>query len=478
MRKPARLPAALAAATVLAACGSTPPPPVAGDPGVVLPEAWSTATTAAGPAADGPWWQAFAEPRLDALIAEGLQHNRDLQQALARLEAASAQSRLAGAPTWPEVDAGLDAQRARRLFLGFPFGSSAVPSSTTTTFSLSLGVRWELDLWGRVRAGTAAALADRQAAAADLHAAQLSLVGQICRTWFAAVEARQQLELAEATVAAFRATAADVRDRFRRGVRPALDVHLAASDLAAAEAAVAQRRDTLQRATRALEVLAGRYPSGLAATGVELPRTLPPVPGMLPGDLLHRRPDLVAAERRLAAAGCRVDAARAALWPRLSLTASGGTTSTELEDLVEDDFRVWSLGANLLAPLFRGGALRSELLRQQALRAEALAAYGGAVLRAFAEVEDVLAADALLDERRAALAAAAHHAAQARDLARQRYQLGLTDFLAVADGQRQAFLAGSTLIAVDRARLDNRIDLFLALGGGFDAAGAPAGATP
>ncbi|MBL9077902.1 MAG: efflux transporter outer membrane subunit [Planctomycetes bacterium] len=458
-------------ALALTACGA-PPPRV--EPEVLdlaVPEQWSTPpAAAAAPGED--WWTGFGDAQLDARIEAALRDNRDLRAALARLEAAAAARTIAGAEALPQVDAAFDPQRARRLFLGFPFGGGGVPSSTTTTFGLSLSVRWELDVWGRVAAGESASIGDLQATAADHAGARLSLGAQVGKAWFAAIAARQQLDLAEATAAAFRATADDVRDRYRRGMRPALDVHQAATNLANAEATVALRRDALQRATRRLDVLTGRYPAGRSIDAVRLPALLPPVPAGLPAELLQRRPDLVAAERRLAAAGCRVDAAKAALYPRLALTASGGTTSTELEDLVDDDFRVWSLAANLLQPLFRGGALRAEVARAQAQRAEALARYGGAVLQAFAEVEGALAAETLLVDRLGAATRSAEHARQARDLARERWQLGLADFLAVADGQRQAYLADAARIDVELARIDNRIDLFLALGGAVPPAAA------
>lgn len=465
--------ALLLAATVPTACGVSPA--TAAPPAdLTLPATFGAPTGRADAVLREDWWTTFADPRLDELVAACLQHNHDVQAALARLQAAAAARTVQGAGSWPEVDAGLDAQRSKRLFLGFPFGSGGIPSSTTTTFGLSLSVRWELDVWGRVRAGESAAIADVEAAQADFAGAMLSLVGEACRAFYGAVEARAQLALAEATVQAFRGTYEDVRDRYRRGVRPALDVHLAATNLANAEAAVAQRADGLQRALRQLDVLAGRYPRGATAVPGDLPRDVPAIPAALPGELLQRRPDLVAAERRLAAAGCRVDQARAGLYPRLSLTGSAGTSSEELEDLVDEDFQVWSLGANLLAPLFRGGALRAEVQRNEARAAEAAAAYGSTVLRAFAEVEDVLATDVRLQERRGHLAAAAEHAKAAHDLARERYQAGLVDFLAVADSQRQSFQAEAARLAIERQRLENRIDLFLALGGGYhrDAHGA------
>jgi NodT family efflux transporter outer membrane factor (OMF) lipoprotein len=470
--KPRRL---LPFAALFAACAADPPPASEADLGIDVPTTWGTTETPPDTAllADG-WWRSFGDHDLDRLVDAALVGNRDLRAALARLQAAAQSRVIAGANVFPQVDAGLDATRSRRLFLGFPF-AGGTPSSTTTTLGLNLNVQWEIDVWGRIRSGEAAAIADLQAAAADHEAARLSLVGQVCKAWFTVGEARQQLELALATADSVRATTEDVRDRYRRGVRPAFDVHLAETNLANAEAAVARRRDLLQQALRQLDVIVGRYPRGATPAPEALPG-LPPVPAGLPSDLLQRRPDLAAAERRLAATGCRVEAATAALYPRLSLTASGGTTSTELEDLVDDDFRIWSLGANLLQPLFHGGALRADVARSQALRDEALARYGGAVLRAFAEVEQALAADSLLAARHAALARAADHAGKARDLARQRWQLGIADFLAVADGQRQSYVAEAARIEQERQRLDNRVDLFLALGGGFTV--APARPTP
>lgn len=463
----------LLAACMLCACAGDPPPRIDDDLGIKMPEQWSNGTATNESADDPPkppridWWRDFGDERLDTLIATGLANNPNMRAVLARLQAAAAAHELAGGPLLPEIDVGFQNDRARQLFLGFPFGGGGVPSSTFTTFGLSLSVRWEVDVWGRLSSADSAALADQQAAVHDIHAAQMSLAAQICRAWFSAIEATQQLELAVATVKTFETTLADVTDRFRRGVRPALEVHQAATNLANARASAAQRRDLHQRSMRQLDVLVGRYPNGKMVIAKQLPQAMLPVPAGLPSELLQRRPDLRAAERRVAAAGCRVSSAEAALYPRLSLTAGGGTRSLDLEDLVDTDFRVWSLGANLLEPLFRGGALRAEVRRQQARRAEAFANYGNAVLTAFVEVENILNSDEQLAERQLRIGEAAKHATLARNLARERWQLGLADFLTVADGQRTAFQAESARITVDRERVDNRIDLLLALGGGF-----------
>ena len=419
------------------------------------------------------WWQAFGDEHLNACIEAALQHNRDLQAASARLSAALAQSELAGAGLTPQVDVNFNASRARQLFLGFPFGSgSGVPSSTFTTYGLNLNVSWEVDLWGRLRDLDAAGIADLQAQTAEFEGAIQSLLAQTCKAYFAVVEARQQLALSEATAETFSATANDVRDRFQRGVRPAVDTFQAETNLRDAQANAASRRRQLHAAVRQLEILMGRYPANVTDSAAALDdrhlrATLQEIPIGLPSELLARRPDLAAAERRLVATGCRVDAARADLYPRISLTATGGTTSLELGDLIDDAFRVWSLGANLLQPLLRGGALRAELARSEAVQQEAIANYGAALLRAFAEVEIALADANLLETQETAAAAAAASATQASDLARDRYQRGVTDFLAVADFQRRAFSSQAAAIAVRRQRIDNRIDLILALGGGF-----------
>ena len=468
-----RAPLTIACAGVLSlACSTNPPPQVREDLGIEVPATWTAGGAAAGsgqemPAIQVEWWREFGDERLAGLVTHGLEHNQNLRASLARLQAANAAQTIAGAPLLPEVDLGLQADRSRRLFLGFPFGGGGTPSSTFTSYGLSLGVRWELDVWGRLRAADSASLADQQAAIEDLQAARLSLSAQICRAWFLAIETNQQLDLANATADAFAKTYGDVLDRFRRGVRPALEVHQAATNLADARANIAKRRDLHARAMRRLDVLVGRYPTGKQDITRALPAALPALPAGLPSEPLRRRPDLRAAERRVAAAGCRVDAAEAALYPRLSLTASGGTQSLDLEDLVDTDFRIWSLGANLLEPLFRGGALRAEVERQQARRAEAFANYGNTVLTAFAEVEDILNSKVELVIQRDGLVDAAKHARYARDLARERWQLGLTDFLSVADGQRRAFLTESARLQADLQLIENRIDLLLALGGSF-----------
>jgi NodT family efflux transporter outer membrane factor (OMF) lipoprotein len=417
------------------------------------------------------WWHSLDDPLLCALIEEALAHNWDLAAAAARVEAAAASARIEGADLAPQVGAGLGSRRTKQNFIGLPIPGreDSVLSTTSTSSNLSLSVSWEADLWGRLRARRSAAVFASRAASADLEAARLSIAGQVARAYFSLVELAQQLRLAEGTLASRTRTLERVEARYERGLAPSLDVRLARTQHEVIAASVAARRQQLDATQRQLELLAGRYPAGQLESARELPDLGAPVPAGLPAELLARRPDVVAAEERVYSALASAGAARASLLPQLSLTGSTGTASGELTDLLDADLSVWSLAANLLQPLFQGGRLRAGVDLAEASRDQASAAWAQTVLRAFSEVETSLAAERLLDERLAALDRAAEQAARAAQLAEDRYLAGLADYLSVLESQRQAFDSESQLLAGRRARLQARIDLVLALGGGFEA---------
>ncbi len=448
---------------------STPPPIKHPNLGVEPPAQW-TAGSIGGAPAKTLRWASFADSTAADLVAEALSRNYDLKAAAARLQAAAAQARIAGAELFPQVGAGANGSRRRQNFVGFPIPGfrEEVLVTTTNNYGVSLNLSWEVDLWGRLRAGKAAAAADFRAAEADFRGAQLSLAAQTARTYLSAVEAGRQVELAQSTVDNYRLSSERIRERYDRGLRPSLDLRLTLSNLAVAEALLHQRRRRLDAMRRQLELLLGRYP---AAT-VELSRELPPVPPLipvgLPAGLVARRPDLAAAERRLAASASRLAASRAALYPRIGLTASGGRSSDELSELLKGDFSVWNLVGNLTLPLFQGGRLRAGVDLAKAGSEQALAIYASSVLKAYAEVESTLAAEGFLARQEEALQEAVRQAGAAGSLAQDRYDTGLTDLITVLESQRRAFEAESQLLAVRRQRLEARIDLHLALGGGFE----------
>jgi len=218
---------------------------------------------------------------------------------------------------------------------------------------------------------------------------------------------------------------------------------------------------------RQLEILLGRYPDGELAMDLAFPDMPRPVPAGLPSEMLSRRPDLRASEQRLKSADWRVAESKATLLPRLSLTASGGTTSEDLADLISTDFKVWTVAANLAQPVFEGGRLRAGVKRSQARVRAALADYQGAVLRAFSEVESALVAEHFLARREEDLAEAVLQSQAALDLADLRYSAGLDHYITVLEAQRRLFEAETLHVSIRRLRLENRVDLHLALGGGF-----------
>jgi NodT family efflux transporter outer membrane factor (OMF) lipoprotein len=451
------------------------------DVGVRVPQAWTADELSTTGAPDTVWWESFGDPQLGRLVDLALKHNQDLQAAAARLDRAAAQAKIAGADLKPSIGAGGQAtiQRVNNAGGGLEANLGdfyEFKRYKSETYGVSFDASWEIDLWGRIRAGARAAVAEMQATEADLRGARLSIAAQTAKIWFSILEARQQVALAEESVRSFRLSADQVRSRYETGIRPALDLRLALSNLAGAKALLQLRRSQLDLAVRQLEVLLGGYPDGTILERFDadgLPDTPDPVPAGLPSELLARRPDLVAAERRLAAADQRYFVARRSLYPRLALTGSSGRSSGSLDDLLDGDFRVWSLLAGLTQPVFQGGRLRAGVEGADAASREVLAYYVGSVLDAFAEVESALASEQFLAERETHLAEAAEQLVAASRLAEDRYRTGVGIYLVVLESQTRALTAESQLLEVRRQRLDNRVNLHLALGGGFESVDPP-----
>jgi NodT family efflux transporter outer membrane factor (OMF) lipoprotein len=462
--------AAFALALLLSACGSLSPESRVDELDLDVPGTWA-ARPEARAGVDEHWLQHFRDPRLEALVEEALANNRDLRAAAARVERTRGQTRLAGVAGNPTADLQFDPLRTKRNFVGIPIGPpGTVPSNVFNTFDLSLVISWEADVWGRIRAGKSAAYARSEAAEADAQAARAALAANVARAWFALAEARTQQNLARETLAAHEQTAKAVRERFQAGddlQGAAAQLRLAETDVANSRAAVAERDQQLEAAQRRLELLLGRYPSGRIAGEARLPAPGATPPTGLPSELLLRRPDVLAAERRFAASGKSLSEARRAVFPRLSLTGSAGTATGELNDLLNSDFGVWQIAANVIQPVFAGGRIRAETAIRSADEKEALADLQQTVLTAFSEVETALANERHLAARAQSLAEAVRLATEADQAARADYARGLGDLLTVLAAQTRLLQARAQQLSVQRLRLENRIDLHLALGGDF-----------
>ena len=423
------------------------------------PDAWSAAADGAGEIEAQDWVQSLGAPQLAALVDEALGANPGLAQSLARYDAARAGARLAGAGRVPTLNLGSDYSR-----------TEAYSGAGSDSFSLGLSSSWEVDLWGRVRDGANAGTLDAEAAADDLRGARLSVAGFVAKGWLALIEARQQSELAERDVRRSQ-NSVDLTDRrFGRGLARSSDVRTARSALASSQAALASRQRVEAVAARNLETLLGRYPSGQISGEGDFPE-IDALAGVgSPADLLMRRPDVRAAERRLVAAGLRADAAGKALFPRLSLSGGTGSGGADVADMFDLDTLVSNLTASIAAPIFAGGSLRAQRDQAEANAQLQVASYVSTVLNAWQEAENAIYADEILARRVDSLQQAFNEAAEAEALVIRQYASGVATIFDLLNAQSRRISAESQYISARRDRATNRVDLYLAIAGDFSAA--------
>jgi NodT family efflux transporter outer membrane factor (OMF) lipoprotein len=401
------------------------------------------------------WLASFNDPQLDALVREALANNPDLQVAAARVEQAASFVKVAGATLYPQVNA-----LAR--------GGGTLSGDSSGLEGAGIFANWEIDLWGRVRAGRAAAQGQYGSAELDAEYARQSLAALVAKSWFLATESRMQKAIAEEMTGASERQLGLTQDRLRVGRGDEYDVALARANLATFRDSVRSLDLAYRQALRALEALAGRYPAAALSVPAQLAALPGPVPVGMPSELLERRPDVIAAERRIAAAFYRVEEAKAARLPRISLTAAVTSISSDLFVLKERDNPVWSAGASLAQPLFLGGQLQAQVEIRTAEQKQALAEYGRVGARAFGEVESALSTGFALEEREAILKQLVADNARALELANVRYRVGTGDLRAVSQQSLALHAARTALLRVQAERLVQRVNLHVALGGSFE----------
>jgi NodT family efflux transporter outer membrane factor (OMF) lipoprotein len=453
-----RLAAVAAVALLLPACALKTPPDANAIKAesmakVGVPVTWKAVPPVAGIVTDN-WLATFQDDPLTAAVVEAIASNPDMAVGAARVEQAQLYAKLAGAKLYPSVDV---------VAKGGAKGGDA--SALQGAWLL---MSWELDLWGRVRYGRAAAAADAMSSAADYEYARQSLAALVAKSWFLATEATLQAELARKTIADQEALVRLAESRVQIGVGNSEDVYVARASVAGYEDALRQIELARTNAIRALELLIGHYPAAIATIENTLPAQPPPVPAGLPSELLERRPDVVAAERRVAAAFNRVGEAKAARLPAIALTAGASGISSDLVVLKEHSNPVWSLGANLLAPIYHGGALKTNVEIKSAAQKEAIAAYASIGLRAFGEVESALAAEFAARDREQILARGLADTQRAFDIVQTQYRVGSTDMRYVTQRQLAVNATQAALIRMQAEQRVQRVNLHLALGGSFE----------
>lgn len=439
---------------LLAGCASRP---ASYEPPVAPPERFSASGELAVPER---WWTSFGDARLDSLLARALRQNLDLQTAWERLREARATARIAGAPRWPSLDVVAEGRIAR---------PSVDPDGS---LDLGLVASYEVDLWGRIGAQTAAADLRARATLADYRATALTLSAEVVRTWYQLAEARAAGALIQRQVDTNASSLQLLQARFGTGQIRRADILRQRRLLESTR----ERALAVQSRTALLEhrlaLLLGREPTAAVdpvaavdSVATALP-ALPPLPSTgLPADLVQRRPDVQAAYLRLQAADRDLAAAVSNRYPRLSLSGSVSTTSAGTDELFDDWLR--SLAGNLLAPLFRGGELRAEVDRTTSLRQQRLLEYGQTVLTALREVEDALVRERLQRERLASLQVQVEYAAETHRRLRIEYFNGVGDFLDVLTALVDLQRLERDRLAARLVLLEDRIALYRALAGGF-----------
>jgi len=416
--------------------------------------------------AKGNWWEIFGDSGLEELESQALSANQELKAAVARVDQARATARVARSDLLPSLN--LDPSFTRQRY-----SPNQVPSFggvTANTFRAPLDLSYEIDLWGRVRRGFQSARADAQASLAAFYNILLTLQGDVAQNYFALRALDAEIATVAGTVDLRQEQVRLVRSRFEGGIGNELDIARAETELATTEAeaaSLARRRAELENA---IAILVGCNPASfrLAATSPNNWNPQPPViPAGLPADLLERRPDVAEAERQLASANARIGVAKAAFFPVLTLTGSGGYVSADIDTLFKWDGHAWSIGPSLSLPIFAGGRNRANYKRSQAAYQEAVAHYRQQVLVAFGEVENSLSAIRHLINQAAAQQRAVANARRAADLATDRYRSGIVSYLEVVDASREALSADRANAQLSGQRLIAAVQLIKALGGGW-----------
>ena len=435
------------------------------------PESYVDDPTAGARATELGWRDFFTDPRLEALIATALKHNRNLVIAVAQIEEARGQYRIQRSQRLPTLTLSAEGTRSGLGAESAPlaqFGPTGV-SGTFDQYFVGVGISsFELDFWGRVSNLSQAARAQYLATVAAARAFQLSLIGDVASTYFALLEAQESLDLAVATVNSRREGLRIAKKRLDAGVTSALDFRQAETLLTQAETDLASLQFTKAQNQNLLATLVGTtieepLPDPLP---LEQQARLEMLAAGLPSELLSNRPDILGAEERLRAARANIGAARAAFFPTITLTGSYGFASTALNDLVGNDRRSWSYGPSISLPIFDFGARRGNLTVAQARQNIAVADYERTVQTSFQEVSDALAGRKFLAEQVHSQERGTRAQRQLAELAHLRYNEGVASYLEVLDAERNLFSAEQALLQVRRAEVSNLVSLYIALGGG------------
>lgn len=446
---------------LLASCEALKGPRAVATKRLTLPDAFSKAESGQNKKISIGWLEEFRAPRMTEVVLEALRRNQGLQAAAERLQAAREGTIIGRAARLPTLNASTNYRQ-----------SDGENVSFSESYNLSLNAGWEVDLWGRLRDLDQATRADFAASVADFRGARLSLAANTAQAWCNLVTAEQQLTLAKTNVQSFARALGVVERRYRANTLRAVDVQFARNNVANSRRSLSIRQLDRDNAARNLEVLLGRYPAAEVASSSDLPSLAKTIPVGLPADLLERRPDLQAARARLLASALDAEAARKNLLPNLRLTAGASGGDTVFGRVFDPDFLLYSVASSLTQTIYQGGALSARARSALNQNRAALQDYVRIALLAFREVESAIETDRSLAEQEIFLRQEVKQSQLAVKRALSDISLGIdgASFLEYLEAQRRAEAAGISLIRLKNQRLQNRIDLHLALGGDYHTA--------
>lgn len=429
---------------------------------------WKTAAPAAH-LSRGAWWELFGDSELAHLEALAQANNPQLEVAWARFEQARQQINVSRAGLFPQIDAVPSYNRQRTSFNEPVDGHPAGVAHTYDTFTLPLQAGWELDLWGRVRRLVESARATANASADDLESTKLALQAELATDYFTLRAVEREYDVVVRTAETFQRSLELTVNRRKGGIASDLDVSLAETQLRTAQAELPALQLQRTKLLHAIAALCGEPATGFTLlTQTAQPTADPLVPPGLPSELLERRPDVAAAEQRMASANAQIGVAQSAFYPRVRFDGLAGLQSVSASSWFNWPSRFWSVGPTLDLPLFTGGKNRAQLALSKTAYTETVGSYRQTVLAAFQEVEDQLAAQQQLKAQLVAEAAALESAQRTVGIANNRYKAGLVTYLEVATAQSSALSLERTMVQLQGEKLVTTVGLIKAIGGGWE----------
>ena len=450
-----------------------------------IPDRWQTTIPDYEPLT-GKWWSMFNDPELEQFIDAILENSPNIKTIINNRKIALQNAKINGSGVFPTLNPSLNSSKSQQNLSGFGFGEffsnmngsqdsigggssdNEVVTFDSESYGLSLNLQWEIDVWGRVLNGRRAAFKEYESLDYELSYLAYSTIVRSTQTYFQAIEASEQLKIAQESYESLVRIRDLVEDRFKRGIKSSLDFRLAETSVSTAKITIEDRKNQLHSLNRNLEIISGDYPAGILISNHELPDTIPEISAGIPADIITRRPDINALVLRVEAAGLNLSQAKRNLLPGLTLNGSVGTSAKKLEDILNDDNSVWSLSAGVVSPLFNGGKLKSAVKIQESVVENAKQELIQGLLLAFSEIETILYLEESIKVKLDAIRNAVSQSESAYLLSTERYDKGVTTLESVLNSQRQYNEIRSRYLSLKRQRIENRLSLLLAIGGVYE----------